>query len=149
MATERANKNPYSAFNFIVEVDGAQVAAFQEITGLDHENTPIEYREGADLMNTVRKLPGMERYPNVVCKRGISGSLALWNLRKEVRDGASAFPPVHNVTIQLLDEQHRPVFKWKLLNAWCTKMTGPSLNAKGNEIAIESMEWAHDRIDIE
>jgi phage tail-like protein len=149
MATERPNKNPYSAFNFIVDVDGTQVAAFQEVSGLDSENTPIEYREGADPMNTVRKLPGIEKYPHVVCKRGISGSLAIWNLRKEVRDGAASFPPTHNVTIQLLDEQHRPVFKWKLLNAWCTKMSGPSLNAKGNEIAIETMEWAHDRIDIE
>jgi len=130
-------------------VDGNQVAAFQEISGLDHENTPIEYREGADKMNTVRKLHGIEKYPNVVCKRGVTGSVALWNIRKAVRDGDAAFPPTHVVTIQLLDEQHQPVFKWKLTNAWCTKMSGPSLNAKGNEIAIETMEWAHDRIDIE
>jgi len=149
MATERPNKNPYSAFNFIVEVDGNQVAAFQEVSGLDHENTPIEYREGADKMNTVRKLPGIEKYPNVVCKRGVTGSVALWNIRKAVRDGGAAFPPIHVVTIQLLDEQHQPVFKWKLTNAWCAKMSGPTLNAKGNEIAIETMEWAHDRIDIE
>ena len=47
MATERPNKNPYSNFNFIVEVDGDEIAAFSEITGLDSENTPIEYREGA------------------------------------------------------------------------------------------------------
>src|SRR4051812_7511969 len=109
MAIERPNKNPYSAFNFIVEIDGAQIAAFQEVSGLDSENTPIEYREGADAMNTVRKLVGIERYPNVLCRRGITGSLELWNWRKEVRDGGTAFPPTRNVTIQLLDEQHSPV----------------------------------------
>ena len=65
MATERPNKNPYSAFNFIVEINGDAVAAFQEVSGLDSENTPIEYREGADAMNTVRKLPGIEKYPNL------------------------------------------------------------------------------------
>src|SRR5271154_2835388 len=114
MATERPNKNPYSAFNFIVTIDGAVLAAFQEVSGLDSENTPIEYREGGDPMNTVRKLPGIEKYPHVVLKRGIVGNPALWNLRAEVRDGSSTFPPVHTVVIQLLDEQHSPVFKWTL-----------------------------------
>ena len=147
MATERPN--PYSAFNFTVEIDGAQIAAFQEVSGLDSENTPIEYREGADAMNTVRKLPGIEKYPNCTCKRGITGSLVLWDWRKEVRDGGTAFPPTRNVTINLLDDQHNAVLKWKLTNAWCTKLTGPSLNAKGNEIAIETMELAYDRLDIE
>ena len=149
MATERQNKNPYSAFNFIVEINGAQIAAFQEVSGLDSENTPIEYREGADAMNTVRKLPGIEKYPNLTLKRGITGSTALWDWRKEVRDGSTAFPPVRDVVIQLQNEQHQNVYKWKLTNAWCTKLAGPSLNAKGNEIAIETMELAYDRIDIE
>ena len=149
MAIERPNRNPYSAFNFVVEINGAQIAAFQEVSGLDSENTPIEYREGADAMNTVRKLVGMEKYPNLTCKRGITGSTVLWDWRKEVRDGSSAFPPTRDVTVLLLDEQHSPVLKWRLTNAWCTKLSGPSLNAKGNEIAIESMELAYDRIDIE
>jgi phage tail-like protein len=146
---ERPNKNPYSAFNFIVEIDGQATAAFQEVSGLDSENTPIEYREGGDAMNTVRKLPGIEKYPNLTLKRGITGTLDFWNWRKEVRDGGTAFPPVRNVTVKLLDEKHQPVVKWKLTNAWCCKLTGPSLNAKGNEIAIETMELAYDRLDRE
>jgi phage tail-like protein len=150
MAIERPNKNPYSAFNFLVEIDGVQIAAFQEVTGLDSENTPIEYREGADPINTVRKLVGIEKYPNVTCKRGITGSTDLWNWRKEVRDGGTAFPPTRSVVIKLQDEQHSltPVYQWTLTNAWCCKLTGPSLNAKGNEIAIETMELAYERIDI-
>ena len=51
--------------------------------------------------------------------------------------------------IKLLDEKHEPVLKWKLTNAWCTKLSGPTLNAKGNEIAIETLEIAYDRIDME
>jgi phage tail-like protein len=149
MAVERPNKNPYSAFNFIVEINGAQIAAFQEISGLDSENTPMEYREGADKMNSVRKLPGMEKYPHITLKRGITGSLELWNWRKEVRDGSTAFPPIRDVSIQLQNEKHENVYKWKFVNAWCSKLSGPSLNAKGNEIAIETMEIAYDRIDIE
>ena len=69
MATERPNKNPYSAFNFTVTINGAVIAAFQEVSGLDSENTPIEYREGGDAFNTLRKLPGIEKYPNLTRKR--------------------------------------------------------------------------------
>ena len=149
MAVERPNKNPYSAFNFIVEIDGEAVAAFQEVSGLDSENTPIEYREGADAMNTVRKLPGIEKYPNLTLKRGMTGSLYLWNWRKEARDGSGSFPPVRDVVIQLQSDTHKNVYKWKLTNAWCCKLSGPTLNATGNEIAVETMELAYDRIDQE
>ena len=97
----------------------------------------------------VRKLPGIEKYPNLTCKRGITGSTVLWDCRKEVRDGGTTFPPTRDVTIKLLDEKHAAVLKWKLTNAWCSKLSGPSLNAKGNEIAIETMELAYDRIDLE
>jgi phage tail-like protein len=148
MATERPNKNPYSAFNFTVTIDGAVVAAFQEVSGLDSENTPIEYREGGDAFNTTRKLPGIEKYPNLTLRRGLTGTLFLWQWRQEVRDGSTSFPPVRNVVIQLLNEQHVPVYKWTLTNAWCTKLAGPSLKGQGNELAIETMELAYDRLDI-
>ena len=149
MAVERQNKNPYSAFNFIVEINGEAVAAFQEVSGLDSENTPIEYREGTDAMNTVRKLPGIEKYPNLILKRGMTGSMYLWDWRKEARDSSGSFPPVRDVVIQLQSETHENVYKWKLTNAWCCKLTGPTLNATGNEIAVETMELAYDRIDNE
>lgn len=151
MATERPNKNPYSNFNFIVEIDGVEIAAFCEVSGLDSENTPIEYREGADPTNAPRQLPGIEKYTNVQLKRGITGSLALWNWRKEVRDGGSAFPPTRNVVIKLLDEKHdrgQPAMTWTLTNAWPTKLTGPSLNAKGNDVALEQLDLIHERVDI-
>lgn len=151
MAIERENRNPYSNFNFIVEVDGAEIAAFSEVTGLDSENTPIEYREGADSTNAVRQLPGIEKYTNVQLKRGITGSLALWDWRRQVRDGLGAFPPSSNVTIKLLDEtgnHDAPAMTWTLTNAWPTKLTGPSLTAKGNDIAIEQLDLAHERVDI-
>jgi phage tail-like protein len=150
MATER--DNPYSNFNFVLEVDGAELAAFSEISGLDSENTPIEYREGADATNSMRKLPGIEKYSNVSLKRGITGSMALWNWRKEVRDATSTVPPYKEVTIKLLNEKHErgsPAMTFKLRNAWPTKITGPSLNAKGNDIAIEQLDLVHERLDIE
>jgi phage tail-like protein len=147
MATPRTN--PYSNFNFVVEVDGAEVGGFSEVGGLDSENTPIEYREGADATNAVRKLPGIEKYSMVQLKRGITGSTYFWEWRKLVRDGLSGFPPYRTVTIKLLDDKHDKVaMTWTLTNAWPSKLTGPSLNAKGNDIAIEQLDLCHDRLDV-
>jgi phage tail-like protein len=150
MATQR--ENPYSNFNFVVMFDGAEVAAFSEVSGIDSENTPIEYREGADATNGVRKLPGMEKYANVSLKRGITGSLTLWQWRKDVRDSTSTVPPRKEVTILLLNEKgdrNAPAMTFRLRNAWPTKITGPSMSAKGSDIAIEQLDLVHERLDIE
>lgn len=149
VATERENKYPFSAFNFVVSINGETVAAFQEINGLNNENSPIEFREGPDGMNTVRKLPGIEKYSNLTLKHGLTSSIYLLGWCREVRDGSTAFPPVRDVTIQLQNEMHEFVYNWKLTNAWCSKLTGSALNAMGNEIAVETMELAYDRIEIE
>jgi phage tail-like protein len=156
MATPR--KNPYAAFNFVVTLDGAEIAGFMEVSGLDGENAIIEYREGHDQTGNggafVRKLPGLERYPNVMLRRGITGDLTLWNLRKAIRDAASGpeLGAVGSATpslkVELQDEKHTTVQSWTLHNAWISKLSGPSLNAKANEIAIESVEMVCERIEL-
>jgi phage tail-like protein len=149
MAIQRTN--PYSNFNFIVIAGDQEIAAFSEVSGLDSENTPIEYREGADATNGPRKLPGIEKHSNVILRRGITGSKALWDWRKEVRDGIGAFPPSRTVTIKLLNEtgdRNNPAMTWTLRNAWPMKITGPTLNAKGNDFAVEQLDLAHERLEI-
>ena len=151
MATEREDGNPYSNFNFVVEVDGTEIAAFTDVSGLDTETTPIEYREGADPTNALRQLPGVEKYANVSLKRGISGSLALWEWRRDVIDGGSAFPARVSVTIKLLNETHdrgNPAMTWTLTNAWPTKLTGPTLAAKGSEVAVEEAVLVHEGLVV-
>jgi len=156
--------NPYAAFNFVVTYEQVQIGAFMEVSGLDGENAIIEYREGADQKGNdgafVRKLPGIERYPNVVLRRGITGSLRLWGLRKNIRNAlsnANPKPPEFatsigqkspEMQIALQDEKHATVMTWSLHNAWISKLSGPSLNAKANEIAIESVEVVCERIEI-
>jgi phage tail-like protein len=106
----------------------------------------IEYREGADRVNTARKLPGLAKYPNVTLKRGITGSTDLFEWWKSVRDGQVQR---RNVTITLLDEQRQAVLRWHLRDAWPVKIEGPTLNATGNEVAIETLELAHEGLEIE
>ena len=45
MATAARN-DPFSAFNFLVDIDGITVAGFSECSGLTTESDHIEYRTG-------------------------------------------------------------------------------------------------------
>src|SRR5262249_59755695 len=99
---------------------------------------------------------GRERYPKVSWRRGITGDLTVWTeLRKPLRDAEDGpeFADTINqaspsLTIELQDEKHATVQTWTLQNVWISKLSGPSLNAKGNEIALESVEVVCERIDL-
>ena len=53
------------------------------------------------------------------------------------------------VTISLLDEEGKATMVWKLANAWPTKISGTDLKADGNEVAVETLEIAHEGLTIE
>jgi phage tail-like protein len=133
-------------FNFIVDIGAGDELGFSEAEVPSGEIEVIEYREGADRVNTARKLPGLAKYPNVTLKRGITGSTDLFEWWKSVRDGQVVR---RNVTITLLDEQRQAVYRWLLRSAWPVKIEGPTLNASGNEVAIETLELAHEGLEIE
>ena len=135
--------DPYRKFNFIVEIDGIQAAAFAEVSGLESETAVIEYRTGADFLT--RKLPGLTKYGNVVLKRGVTRSTELWDWRKSVTDGNIQR---RNGAVVLLDASRKPVLRWNFFEGWPCKWVGPDLNASANEIAIETLEIAVERIEL-
>ncbi|HMF91092.1 MAG TPA: phage tail protein [Candidatus Angelobacter sp.] len=136
-----ARNDPLAAFNFLVEIDNIAEATFSEVTGLEVEVAAIEYRSGADKLLTVRKLPGLAKYTNIVLKRGVTADLRLWQWIKGVLDGNAQRA---NVNITLLNNQRLPVVKWHVREAWPCKYEGPDLNAKGNDVAIETLELCHE-----
>lgn len=138
--------NPYSGFNFLVEIDGLVDAGFSEISGLGHEIAVIEYREGSDRRGAVRKLPGLHKVGDVTLKRGLAGSLSLFQWLKAVRDGQ---PERRQVAVILMDEIGQPVMRWQLQNAWPRKLTHGPLSAAGDIVAVEEMVLAVETIDIE
>jgi phage tail-like protein len=139
-----AREDPYGAFNFLVEIEGVDVAGFTEVSGLESETDIIEYRTG-DEVGTVRKLPGLSKYQNVTLKRGFTNSAALWEWRKTVIDGQTERK---SVSIILLDHKREEVGRWNLFEAWPCRWIGPEFNAKTNEVAIESIEICHERIEL-
>lgn len=136
--------DPYKNFNFRVEIDGIARAAFSEVSGLESETAVIEYRVGGE-PNTVRKLPGLTKYANIVLRRGITQDAELWNWRKTVIDGNVER---RNGSITLLDDDRTEVARWNFYNGWICKWEGPALNAKANEVAIETIEIAHEGLEL-
>jgi phage tail-like protein len=143
MATGKRN-DPYGRFNFLLEIDGVATAGFSEVSGLTSETEVIEYREGSD-KTPARKIPGLNKFSNITLKRGITQDRSLWTWRKTVADGATQRA---NLSIILLDESRQPVARWNVREAWPCKWEGPSLNAKSSEVAIETLELAHEGIEL-
>ena len=137
--------DPYTAGNFLVEIDGISSTAFSEVSGLELSIDVVDYREGNATGNNARKLPGLDRYSDVTLKRGLTQDASLWNWIKQVADGDISRA---TVSIVLLDQADNPVVRWRLRNAWPRKWTGPVLNAKSSEVAIESLEIAHEGLEL-
>lgn len=151
MPTKR--DNPYGAFNYIVNLGGAQgdgslgsvVGGFSDVSGLGTEVSYSEYRNGNERVNTARKIPNTFKVDDVTLKRGLIGSDDLFAWLKTVREG-TADP--RTVTITLLDEAREPVATFKLLNAQPKKWSGPTLAAKGGgEVAMEELHLVHEGIE--
>lgn len=135
--------DPYRGFNFLVEIDGIAQAGFQEVGGLDSSTDAVDYREGADKGNHVRKLSGMNKYTAITLKRGITDSDELWKWRQTVIDGKTERK---NGSIVLLDETGAEKIRWNFSNGWPTKWTGPTLNATSTPVAVETLEITHEEL---
>jgi phage tail-like protein len=139
----RRDTDPFASFNFRLEINGIVKAGFSEVTGLNAESNVIEYREGPDSINA-RKLPGLIKYGNVTLKRGVTNDPELFTLFKKVIDGDISRDD--SMSIVLLNEKRTEAVRWNLAQAWPSKWMGPDLKANANEIAIESLEIAHEGV---
>jgi phage tail-like protein len=135
--------DPYRAYNFIIEIDSITRAGFRECSGLDSTQTPIEYREGTDPL-TVRKLPGMVTYANLTLARGVTDDVELWEWRAAAQKGQLER---RNGSVVLLDDTGEEQARWNFREGWPSKWTGPTFNATGAEVAIETLEIAHEGLE--
>ena len=133
--------DPYGNYNFVVEIEGVTRAGFTECVGLTSDSDVIEYREGTDPTATPRKIPGLRRFGNIVLRRGLSQDRGLWEWRKKALDGQVER---RSGAIVLLDESRKPAMRWEFSEGWPARWEGPTLNARVSEIAIETLEIAHE-----
>jgi phage tail-like protein len=150
MAVQR--DRPYVQFNFLVDLgtgntEGPQ-AGFQEVSGIGMEVTVSEYRTGNSKENSVMKITGLNKSSDVTLKRGVIGSLDLYQWLDQIRNGDQS--ALRNVTVQLQNEDHTAVITtWKLLRARITKHTSGPMNAKGTDVAMEELVLAYERLEME
>ncbi len=147
-------ETPYGAFNFLVELEQGQgrepKAGFSEVSGLNTEITVAEYRNGNDVENHVRKLPGIFKSGDVTLKRGIMAALDVWEWIEQTRSG-DVIGAKRTVTIHLLNESRdATVMTWKLRRAMPIKWTGPTLQAKGGgDVAMEELVLSVEMVETE
>jgi phage tail-like protein len=142
---------PYGQFNFLIDLGSGSEgprAGFQECREIGMAVDVIEYRNGNDKANEVRKLTGLARYPDVTLRRGLIGSLDLYNWLNEIRNGEQG--AVRTVTIQLQNEDHTQiVMTWALRRARIVRYVSGPLDARGTDVAMEELTLAYERLEQE
>lgn len=131
---------PHGKFRYKVEIDGLDAGGFSEVSGFDASIDVIEYREG-DMVQTPMKIPGLKKYGNITLKQGLADSMVLYEW---IIAGVNGAVDRKTITITLLDEEEAPAASWQVINAWPTKYTAPDFNATSSEVAIETLEIAHE-----
>lgn len=129
-------------FNFKVEIEGVTVAAFQEVSGLEVTTEVVEFQDGDSLI--LRKRPGRTRYSNIVLKRGYTASDELWAWMKKVIDGTVERK---SGSVILSADDGSEIVRYNFFEAWPCRWKGFTLDGKGNDVAVEELEIATEKIE--
>jgi phage tail-like protein len=145
-------ERPYAQFNFLVDLGTGETegpeAGFQECSEIRMSVDVIEYRNGNERENSVRKITGLNRVTDVTLKRGIIGSLNLYQWLDQIRNGDEG--ALRTVVIQLMNEDHTQVVQeWRLLRARIVKHVSGPFNAKATDVAMEELTLAYERLELD
>ncbi len=137
---------PLPKFYFNIDLGDGKKLGFSEISGLESDIKPIEYRHGDSKVFSTLKMPGLRSVGNVKLKKGVfTQDSIFW---KWYDESQLNIIKRRTVVISLLDEKATPKMTWTLTNAWPTKMTGTDLKSDSNEVAIEELELAYETLSV-
>lgn len=131
---------PYTKFRYRLEIDGLEAGGFSEVSGFDASIDVVEYREG-HMIPTPIKIQGLNKYGNITLKWGLTASTVLYDWLME---GVTGPVSRKTVTITSIDDSAADCASWQVINAWPCKYTGPDFNATASEVAVETLELAHE-----
>ena len=152
--------DPLSTFNFYITlIDSSNVAGtlisaalnyfvagFSECSGIDASIEVIDFKEGG-VNDYVHKFAPRTSFSNLTLKHGViflSDDLWRWH-----NDWVQGNGKRKDGLIVLLDESRSPAKVWKFKRGIPSKWVGPSLNAAQSNVAIESLEIAHEGLVLE
>ena len=133
-----ARPDPYKAFRFRVEIDGAIEGGFQSVGGLERQSQIEPYREGG-VNHFEHQLVTFTNYPALVLKRGLVDA-DLWDWHQSVIDGQVERK---TLSVMLVDDGGNEVWRWICADAFPSKWSLSDLDAVGNNVAMESLEFVH------
>ena len=145
MATLR--EQPYGNAQFIVEIDGLGDSAFDQVLLPEVGVEVIEYREGGDRERASRKMPGLQKFSNIVLRRGYTGSLSLYKWMQQARQGEA--DSLRSMVVILLDEERIAVTRWIFRNAFPIQHTFSLLDAMDGSTLVEQIELAFESAEME
>src|SRR5215213_2919789 len=128
----------FTVYKFWIEIESDLVAGFTEASGIQAEAEVFDWLEGGE-NTSVLKFPGRAKYGNITLKHGFTMSEKLWNSFKKTLRGE---PERKTLTVIMFDTKGNRKRDWTFDRAFPVKWTGPALKANGNEIAIETVEFA-------
>jgi len=137
-------EDPLLGFNFMLQLEGAVAGYFSECSGIGSENEVVDQKSvdlGGHELN--RKLPGRLKFTDVTLKRGITSDLKIWEWRDQIVQG-KVVDARKNCSITMFNREYVAVAVWNFVNAWPSKVTGPSLKSDGNDIGVEEVTIVHE-----
>lgn len=154
---DKVDSDPWGNYRFALylHLEGGElteIAHFMECSGLKNSAEVFEIREGG-LNGRTHKRPGQSKWENIVLRYGTSAStqLASWRdryLLDMFTGGERVDPKKSSGAIVLLDNSGRPLRRFEFKNAWPVSWEGPSLNAGGSDLAVETIEIAHEGLKV-
>ncbi|NJO16399.1 MAG: phage tail protein [Thioploca sp.] len=141
-----AQEYPLPRFGFQVDWGGAKIS-FTEVTGLVMEREKIEYRHSDSKDFNKIAMPGLMKNNNITLKRGkFEKDFDFNTWLEEITN--ERIEKRRDVVIRLLNEKHEPVAAWSATRCFPVKVTAPDLKSDANEVAIESIEIAHEGLKL-
>jgi len=133
-----------TTFSFHVELDGVDIGAFKEASGIESKTEIVEYKEATKSGKMIiRKQPGAISWSDISLKRRIDNSTELWDWRREVENG-NIDAARRNGSIVLYDSTNSEVARWNFEAGWPSKWKGADLNASSDSIAVEEVSITHE-----
>ena len=137
-------RDPLVSFHYAIEVQGMVKGYFTECTGIGSEHELIEHKivdeKGRE---SIQKIPGRLKWENITLKRGITGTMDIWDWREQVVQG-QVEKARHSGSVIMYNQSLEPVARWDFVNAWPLKVSGPTMKADSNEFGIEEVTLVHE-----
>lgn len=139
--------DPYGSYRFALEINNLEVAHILEVSGIKTSAQVFEIEEGG-LNGRSHKRTGQSKWDNLVIRFASSTSTYLVDWRNMFLRDRFDERLKRSGSLLLMDNDGQTLRRYHFTNAWPVSWEGPSFNAGSSELAIESLELAHDGITV-